>query len=72
MARETNLYPQQFLENMPNLKLRSRLHHWKETNRTEIMKLLAFFLSQGLHQKLDELFFLEENSGNAHIFGPFQ
>jgi hypothetical protein len=28
---------------MPNLKLRSRTHHWKETNRIEIMKLLAFF-----------------------------
>jgi hypothetical protein len=36
---------------MPNLKLKSRTHHWKETNRIEIMKLLAFFLLYGLHQK---------------------
>jgi hypothetical protein len=48
-------------------------HHWKETNRIEIMKLLAFFLLQGLHQKLDnELFLMEENSGNDHIFGAVQ
>jgi hypothetical protein len=40
-------------------------------NRIEIMKLLAFFQLQGLHQKPDnELFFLEEYSGNTHIFGP--
>jgi hypothetical protein len=50
-ARETNRYAQTFLENMPNLKLKSRTHHRKETNRIEIMKLLAFFLLQGLHQK---------------------
>jgi hypothetical protein len=37
------------------------------------MQLLAFLLLQGLHQKLDnELFSPEENSGNAHIFGPVQ
>jgi hypothetical protein len=28
-------------------------HHWKETNRNGIMKLLAFILLQGLQQKLD-------------------
>jgi hypothetical protein len=33
------------LENMPNLKLISRTHHWKETNRNEIM-MLEFFLLQ--------------------------
>jgi hypothetical protein len=39
----------------------------------KIMKLLAFFLLQGLHQKPDkEIFFLEENSGNTHIFGRVQ
>jgi hypothetical protein len=48
IARETNLYAQKFVENTPNLKLKSRTHHWKET-----MKLLAFFLLQGLHQKPD-------------------
>jgi hypothetical protein len=37
----------------------------------EIMKLLPFFLLQGLHQKPgNELFFPEENSENTHIFGP--
>jgi hypothetical protein len=42
-------------------------------NRIEIMKVLAIFLLQGLHQKLDnELFSLEKNSGNAHIFGAIQ
>jgi hypothetical protein len=41
--------------------------------RNEVRKLLAFFLLQGLHQKLDnELFFLEENSGNTYIFGFLQ
>jgi hypothetical protein len=29
--------PKNFLENTPTLKLRSRAHHWKETNRNEIM-----------------------------------
>jgi hypothetical protein len=53
IARETNRYAQTFLENMPNLNLKSRTHCWKETNTIEIMKLLAFFLLQGLHQKLD-------------------
>jgi hypothetical protein len=38
---------------MPNLNLRSRAHHWKETNRIEAMKLPAFSLLQGLHQKPD-------------------
>jgi hypothetical protein len=33
IARERNQYARIFLENMPNLKLRSRTHHWKETNR---------------------------------------
>jgi hypothetical protein len=56
-----------------NLKQRSRSQYWKEMNRNEIMKLLAFFLLQGLNQNLDnEPFFLEENSGNTHIFGTIQ
>jgi hypothetical protein len=38
------------LENTPNLKLRSRTHHWKEKNTNEI-KLLSVFLLQRLHQK---------------------
>jgi hypothetical protein len=42
-------------------------------NRIEVMMLLAFFLLQGLHQKpSNDLFLLEENSGNAHIFGALQ
>jgi hypothetical protein len=53
IARETNQYVQKFVENMPHLKLNSRTHGWKEMNRSEIMKLLAFFLLQGLHQKPD-------------------
>jgi hypothetical protein len=58
---------------MPNLNLKSRTHHWKATKRIEIMKLLAFFLLQGLHQKLDhELFLPEENFGKAYIFGAVQ
>jgi hypothetical protein len=51
IARVTNRYAQKFLENTPNLKLKSRTHRWKEMNRIEIMKLLAFFLLQGFHQK---------------------
>jgi hypothetical protein len=46
------LYAQKFLENTP--KLKSRTQRWKEMKRTEIMKLLAFFLLQGLHQKPDK------------------
>jgi hypothetical protein len=53
IARETYRYTQKFLENRPNLKLQSRIHHWKETNRNKIMKLLAFFPLQGLQQKPD-------------------
>jgi hypothetical protein len=34
---------QKFLENMPNLKLIPRAHHWMETDRNEIMNLLEFF-----------------------------
>jgi hypothetical protein len=47
IARETNRYVHKFLENMSHLKLRPRVHYWKEINRNEIMKLLAFFLLQG-------------------------
>jgi hypothetical protein len=43
IARERNWYASEFLENTPNLTLQCRTHHWKETNRNEIMKLLAFF-----------------------------
>jgi hypothetical protein len=43
IATETNWYAQKFLENTPNLKLRSSTHHWKK-NKNEIMKLLAIFL----------------------------
>jgi hypothetical protein len=53
IARETNRYAQKLLENAPNLKLKSKTHHWKETNRNEIMKVLTFFLLQGLQQKPD-------------------
>jgi hypothetical protein len=53
IARETNQYAQKLLENMHDLKLRSRTCHWKETNRNEIVKFPAFFLLQGLHQKPD-------------------
>jgi hypothetical protein len=45
-ARETNLYAQKFLENTPNLKGRSRTHHWRETYKNEIMNLLAFFVTR--------------------------
>jgi hypothetical protein len=55
IARETNQCAHKFSENMPNLKIKSRTHHWKEMNRIGIMKLLAFFLLQGLHQKLDNM-----------------
>jgi hypothetical protein len=51
--------------------LTSRTHHWKETYRHEVMKLQAFFLLH-LLQKPDELFVIEENSGNTRIFGPVQ
>jgi hypothetical protein len=44
ITRETNQYSKKCLENMPNLKQRSRAHHWKEMNRNQIMKLQAFFL----------------------------
>jgi hypothetical protein len=53
IAGETNWYAQQFFENIPHLKLRSRVHLWNETNRNEIMKLVAFLLLQGFHQKYD-------------------
>jgi hypothetical protein len=53
IARETNRYAQKFLENTPNLKLKSRTQCWNEMNRTEIMKSLAFFLLQELHQEPD-------------------
>nr|CAD7575868.1 unnamed protein product [Timema californicum] len=53
ISTESNRYAQQFLENSPNLKLKSRIHQWHETNKDEIMTLLSFFLLQGLHQKPD-------------------
>jgi hypothetical protein len=54
IARKTNWNAQKFLENMPNLNLKSKTHRWKAINTTEIMKLLAFFLLEGLHQKPDK------------------
>jgi hypothetical protein len=47
-AGETNRYAQNFLENTPDLKLRFKAHHWKQSNINKIMKLLAFFPLQGL------------------------
>jgi hypothetical protein len=70
IAVETNWYDKKFLRKIPNLKLKSRNIHWKERSRNEIAKLLGFFLLEVLHQKkVNELFFLEENSGNIYIFG---
>jgi hypothetical protein len=42
---------------MPNIKQVSSVHHSKEANRNEIMKLLAIFLLQGLHQKPNNSYF---------------
>lgn len=54
ISDETNRYAEQFLEkNTLHLKEKSRVHYWSETDSDEIMKLLAFLLLQGLHQKPD-------------------
>jgi hypothetical protein len=43
--------------------------HWNKTNRNEIMKLLAFFLLQELHQKLDnKSYFSQRNILEMPIF----
>jgi hypothetical protein len=34
-SRETNWYARQFLENKSDLKLKSTVHHWKDTNTDE-------------------------------------
>jgi hypothetical protein len=44
ISRHTSWCAQQFSENTPNLKLRSMVYLWNDTNRNEIMKLLAFLL----------------------------
>ena len=46
ISNETNRYAQQFLEKNPHLKERCRVYDWKDTNKDEIMILLAFFLLQ--------------------------
>jgi hypothetical protein len=33
ISRETNKYAQKFLENMLKLKIRSRIHHWNNTEK---------------------------------------
>jgi hypothetical protein len=38
IARETNQYAQKFLENMPNIKLKSRTHHWTGLENYIIIK----------------------------------
>jgi hypothetical protein len=48
--RNKSVYPKIFRKHA-YLKLKSSAHHWKETNRIEMMKLLALFLLQGLHQQ---------------------
>jgi hypothetical protein len=70
IARGTNQFAKKyfFLENTHNLKLRSRTHHWKETNRNEILKLLAFFLLQGPQQKPDNKSYFSQRK----ISGPVQ
>jgi hypothetical protein len=35
------------------MKIRSGIHHWNDTNREEIMELLAFLLIQEIDQKPD-------------------
>jgi hypothetical protein len=74
IAREINQYVNEFLENTPIIKLRSRAHHWKKTNRNEIINLLAFFLLQGLHQKpANKTYFSwRKILKKPHIFGPVQ
>jgi hypothetical protein len=47
--------PEKFLEYTIDLKIRFRTHHRTETYRNGIMKLLAFFLLQGLHKKPDNM-----------------
>jgi hypothetical protein len=63
IARETNWYAYTILETMLNLKLGYKAHHWKEMNRSDIMKLLLlFFFVQELWWKLDNMStFLGEN-----------
>jgi hypothetical protein len=68
IAKEGNWYAKTFLENMPNLKLKSRTHHWREMNRNEIMNLLAFFLLLGLHQKPDNNYFSKRKLLETPIF----
>jgi hypothetical protein len=41
IARETNQYEKKIRKHAQS-KTRSRTNHWNETNRNEIMKLLAF------------------------------
>jgi hypothetical protein len=56
IAEESNWYAQKFLESTPGLKPRYRSHYWNEMNRIEIMKSLAFFLLQVLHQRPHNIF----------------
>jgi hypothetical protein len=54
---------------MPNLKIRSKVLQWKNTNREEIMKLLEFLLLQGTEQKPDnKSYFSMRKTLETHIF----
>jgi hypothetical protein len=44
MARETNRYAKKFLENMPNLELKSRTHHWAGIENYTIIKYSWYLL----------------------------
>jgi hypothetical protein len=68
IARETNWNAQKFLQNTPNLNLKSRTRRWKAANRTEIIKLLAFFQLQGLNQKPYNKYYFAEGKFWKHPY----
>jgi len=50
-AEQTNIYANQFLGANPNLKPRSRVRSWMDTNPTEMKTLIRLLIFQGIIQK---------------------
>jgi len=50
-AEQRNIYANQFLAAIPNLKPKSRARSWMDTNPTEMKTLIGLLILQGIVQK---------------------
>jgi hypothetical protein len=69
IAKQTNLYVRQFLVVHPNLKPRSRVRDWVDTNINGMKTFIGILQLQGILHKLEnELYFSRRESIETPYF----